>query len=173
VQAKARAADHAGKRMMTWSPGFLRVVADGRVLLLAVAHDHGGIPIRNRIGWDRLMDHLLGGCEPSFHLLGVELIAEPAESIFSAKAAFTHTGDGGHRSIVLQPPSMRETRAAHQTIQGKSLEDVAHWGGIGTGAWNRIILGEFGNHSTAFQKVIPRDQAAIPVIASSLPRKWN
>jgi len=90
-----------GERMMAWASGFLRVVADGGVLLLAVSHDHGGVPVGDRIGRDRLMDHLLGGREPSFHLRGVELSAKPAEGVLPAEAAFAHAGDGGHRLIVL------------------------------------------------------------------------
>jgi len=56
---------------------------------------------------------------------------------------------------------MRETGAAHQTVQRESLEDVANGRGVGAGAWDRIMLGERGDHAAAFEKVIPRDQPAI------------
>jgi hypothetical protein len=107
------------------------------------------------------MDHLLGGGKPSFHLWSFEFFAEPAKGIFSAEATFAHAGDGGHRPVVLQTSAMGETSAANQTVERESLEDVGHGGGVGTGAWQRITGGKLGNHSAAFQKVVPCEQTAI------------
>jgi hypothetical protein len=81
VQTEPGAADHAGKRMMTRPPGFLRVVSACRILLFAVSHVDAGIPIGHRVLRDRLMDHLLGGSKPSLDSRGVELLAEPAKRI--------------------------------------------------------------------------------------------
>lgn len=44
---------------MVWL-GFLWVVADGGIVLPAVARGHGGVPVGHGIRWNSVMDHLLG-----------------------------------------------------------------------------------------------------------------
>ena len=50
------------------------------------------------IGWHGMMDHLLGGSKPGFHLGSFKIPAEPAEGVFSAETNFVHAGDFGAAS---------------------------------------------------------------------------
>jgi len=101
VEAQARAADHAGQWMMAGAAGFLWVVANRCVLLLAVARDHRGVPVGNSIRWYGVMNYLLGRSKPRFHLGGFQIPAKPAKGVLTTEAASLHTGDFSHRLIIL------------------------------------------------------------------------
>lgn len=161
MEAEARAADHAGERMMAGAAGFLRVVADGRILLAAVARDDGGVPVGHGVGWYGVMDDLLGGREPGFHLRGLEIPAQPAEGLLAAEPPFAHASDLGHRVVILQPAAVGEPFAADETVQREGFEDVGHGCGVGAGAWQRVACRKLGDDSTMLQKVIPSDQSSI------------
>ena len=161
VQAQARAANHAGQRMVARASGLLRVVADGRILLVAVAHHHRGVPVGHGVVRQGVMDHLLGRGEPGFNLGGVQWRTKSAECILATQPAFAHAGDFGHGIIILQTSAMGEARATYQTVQRECLEDVRHGCGVGTGARQGIASGHLVKHPAAFQKMIPRHQSAI------------
>lgn len=161
VKAEARTANHAGERMMAGAAGFLRVVADGRILLAAVARDDGGVPVGHGVGWYGVMYHLLGGRELGFHLRGFEAPAESAEGVLAAEPPFVHAGDLGYCVIILKPTAVGEPCAADETVQREGFEDVGHGRGVGAGAWQRVACGKFGNDSAALKKVIPRHQSSI------------
>jgi hypothetical protein len=54
--------------MVAGAPGFLRVVSDSSILLVAVAHHHRGVPVGHGVGRQGVMDHLLGGGKPGLNL---------------------------------------------------------------------------------------------------------
>ena len=111
VQAQARAANHAGQRMMARSAGLLRIVADGSIFLFAVTHHHCGIPVSHAIGWHGVVDDLLGWGEPLLDLSGIEIFAKAAKCVLTTKPFFFHAGDFGDRPIILESTAMGETRA--------------------------------------------------------------
>ena len=108
VEAQACTSNHAGKRMMAGATGLLRVVASGSLLLFAVARDHGGIPVSDGIGRYGMMDDLLGGSKPGFHLGGLEIATKPAEGVLSTEPTFEYTGDFGYSLVFLQSATMGE-----------------------------------------------------------------
>jgi hypothetical protein len=65
--------------MVAGATGLLQVVANGSILLLAVC-----------------------GSKSGFHLGGLEIPAKPAEGVLSTEPTFKHTGNFGHRLIILQ-----------------------------------------------------------------------
>lgn len=113
------------------------------------------------MGWDGVMDDLLGGSKPGFHLGGVEIRTKPAEGVLAAEPAFVHAGDFGHCLVVLKTAAMGETGTTDQAVEGEGFEDVDHGRGVRAGAWQGVVCGKLGDRSAVFEKVIPRHQSAI------------
>jgi len=42
-----------------------------------------------------------------------------------------HAVDFGHRTVIQQPPAMRETDSADQTVEREGVEDICHGAALG------------------------------------------
>ncbi len=55
-----------------------------------------------------MMDDLLGGSKPGFHLGDLEIATKPAEGVLSTEPTFEYTGDFGYSLVFLQSATMGE-----------------------------------------------------------------
>lgn len=144
---------------MTLAPALVRVVTDGGVCLMTVTGVHRRVPVGDEMQGQRGVKFGLWLLHPFAHLLDAHPLGQTRQGVFAAHTGHVHDrGDGG---IIGEPADVAEAFALDQRGEGKTVDDFAHGGGIGTGAGDGAARGATFDDAEMLEETAPGDETAI------------